>query len=91
MICSLTSDYGIRYALRASLIARPRLAYKDKKRVRLECKHSSELFSCLSRNPRKLLRKMGRASSSGRHACEPTEPAGETLKPLGFKGLVRWL
>ena len=23
--------------------------------------------------------------------CEPTEPAGETLKPLGFKELVGWL
>ena len=28
----------------------------------------------------KEMRKMGRASSCGRHACEPAEPAGETLK-----------
>ena len=84
----ITPDYGIRYALCASLIARPRLAYKYKKRVRLECKHSSELFflfpvilgnSCGRWGERRPVDDMLRADRAGRRDLETT----------GFQGTRR--
>jgi hypothetical protein len=84
----ITPDYGIRYALCASLIARPRLAYKYKKEFVLNASiHPNSFFvfpvilgnSCGRWGERRPVDDMLRADRAGRRDLETT----------GFQGTRR--